>query len=59
MGMLSAERKRELEDEFYARGVPTDLDEEEWGYWCELEHQWNQTLNNLYGKIAQADEERG
>lgn len=55
--MLSTERKRELDDEFYASGVPTDLDEEEWKYWHELEYRWNQTLNSLYERIVQVDKQ--
>lgn len=51
--MLSVERKRQLEDIFcMGKDVPVDLDEEEREYWNELERQWNQTLSNIYGKIA-------
>lgn len=57
--MLSVEKKRRLEDIFYMEeDVPVDLDEEEREYWYELERQWNQTLSNIYGKIARADKGR-
>ena len=56
--MLSMERKHQLEEGFYMsedEDIPVGLDDEEREYWYELEHQWNQTLNSIYGAITQAD----